>query len=684
MSNTTIQIKRSTSNAAPLLNPGELAYTTNGQVLFVGSPAGTNTANVIAIGGQRTPGTLTANQALVANSSSWIDAIQTSKLIVGTTGATINVTSISTDGSISGANNANNVLLTAAAVKDYVDNNSAATLGGLNDVDTSTASNNDILVYDAASGKWEDHTIGGTANEVEVTFTGQDITIGLPDNVTIGANLTVTTHLSTNTAAITSTTASSNTTTGALTVAGGLGVAGKINAAEVAVGNTTSYTSINATSVGVVDVLATGTVNASVLSVGGWVIANNSGVFTSGVVNADIVQVGTNFKANTTEVVINTLTSISNNVNITGTANVATGINVGSNLVITTSSITIGNSTTNSYITASSVVLDGSLEAGNTTINGSANVSGPFAAGDTTITGNASVTNVFSIGANVVLTPSSITVGNSTVNTYITSSSIAVDGTLGAGNTTVDGTLTITGNTSVNGSIVPVSNNTFDLGSTNYHFANVYANTVVALKGNFSQDVTISGNLTVNGTTTTINVASVQVTDPLIQLGTNNEVSDTVDLGFVGHYSDDAGVSLRHAGLFRDASDGRFKLFDNLIQPTIDDGSATTVDTANASFRIASVEAYLFSGGLVSNSTTVAITANSTINVAIIANTLTLSTDLEVAHGGTGKSTHSNNYVLLGNTAGPLGEVGSSTEGHVLQINSSGAPTFAMLDGGTF
>lgn len=587
MANTTIQIKRSTSNAAPLLNPGELAYTGNGDVLFIGSPAGSNTANIIAIAGQRNPGTLTANQALVANSSSWIDAIQTSKLIIGTTTETINVSSISTDGTISGANNANNVLLTAAAVKDYVDNNSAATLGGLNDVDTATAGNNDILVYDAAAGKWEDHTIGGTANEIEVNFTTHDITIGLPDNVTIGANLTVTDHLGTNTA----------------NIAGGLVVGG---------------------------------------------------------------------------------TTTTGNVNITGTANASVGVNVGANVVITTSSISIGNSTTNSYITASSVVLDGSLEAGNTVINGSANVSGPFAAGDTTITGNASVTNVFSIGANIVLTPSSLTIGNSTVNTYITSTSVAIDGTLGAGNTTVDGSLTITGDTSVNGNIIPVSNNTFDLGSANYHFANVYANNIVALNGNFSQDVIISGNLTINGTTTTINVASVQVTDPLIQLGTNNEVSDTVDLGFVGHYSDDAGVSLRHAGLFRDATDGAFKLFDNLIQPTIDDGTATTVDTANATFRIAALEAYLFSGGLVSNSTTVAITANNTVNVAIIANTLTLSTDLEVPYGGTGQSSFSNNYILVGNTAGPLGEVGSSTEGHVLQINSSGAPTFAMLDGGTF
>lgn len=69
-----IQIKRSTTNAAPTgLANGELAYTANGEVLFVGHPDGTSGS--IAIGGKRFPGTLTANQALVANSTSGIDKV---------------------------------------------------------------------------------------------------------------------------------------------------------------------------------------------------------------------------------------------------------------------------------------------------------------------------------------------------------------------------------------------------------------------------------------------------------------------------------------------------------------------------------------------------------------------------------------------------------------------------------
>ena len=67
-----IQIKRSTVTANPTsLANGELAFSANGDVLFVGS----NSA-VVPIAGKRTPGVLTANQALVANSSSAIFATE--------------------------------------------------------------------------------------------------------------------------------------------------------------------------------------------------------------------------------------------------------------------------------------------------------------------------------------------------------------------------------------------------------------------------------------------------------------------------------------------------------------------------------------------------------------------------------------------------------------------------------
>jgi hypothetical protein len=72
--------------------------------------------------------------------------------------------------------------------------------------------------------------------------------------------------------------------------------------------------------------------------------------------------------------------------------------------------------------------------------------------------------------------------------------------------------------------------------------------------------------------------------------------------------------------------------------------------------------------------------------IAISASAITSGT-LGVARGGTGASTFTVKGVIVSDsssTTGALGSLTSSTEGHVLQINASGAPAFAHLNGGTF
>lgn len=342
-------------------------------------------------------------------------------------------------------------------------------------------------------------------------------------------------------------------------------------------------------------------------------------------------------------------------------------------------------------------------------------------------------------------------------------------------------------------------------------------NTVVRTTGNQSitGDLSITGNLNiVGGNVVSVNVSTLVIDDPLLQLAANNESSDVVDIGFYGHYSDDGGTTKRHIGLFRDASaaDQRFILFQNLVQSGLDDGSSVTVNTAAASFATANLQANLIGGkvsGLISaiavgdggtgattfssgqllvgngtnalqslaNTGTAGTYANashvpvittdaygrvsSVVNTAIAisasqvtsgllavarggtnndtyttgamlqydgtkiatlanttytltgglaaSNTITsLTVDaygrvtaatgaaiaidtsqltsgtLGVARGGTGNTTFTTNHVLLGAGTSAITTVGSSTEGHVLQINSSGVPTFAHLSGGTF
>lgn len=77
------------------------------------------------------------------------------------------------------------------------------------------------------------------------------------------------------------------------------------------------------------------------------------------------------------------------------------------------------------------------------------------------------------------------------------------------------------------------------------------------------------------------------------------------------------------------------------------------------------------------------LTALSTTNVEIGTTQIT-SGILPVARGGLGVGTLTTNGVLLGQGTNGVTTASSSTEGHVLTINSSGVPTFSMLSGGTF
>jgi hypothetical protein len=71
--------------------------------------------------------------------------------------------------------------------------------------------------------------------------------------------------------------------------------------------------------------------------------------------------------------------------------------------------------------------------------------------------------------------------------------------------------------------------------------------------------------------------------------------------------------------------------------------------------------------------------------IAIDASQITGGT-LGVTRGGTGFASYTANGVIIGGvtTTSALTSVASSTEGHVLQISSSGVPTFAHLNGGSF
>jgi hypothetical protein len=167
--------------------------------------------------------------------------------------------------------------------------------------------------------------------------------------------------------------------------------------------------------------------------------------------------------------------------------------------------------------------------------------------------------------------------------------------------------------------------------------------------------LTVTGNLVVQGTTTTIDTTQLLVEDNLIRLATNNS-GDTTDFGLYGVYNDGAE---KYAGIVRDASDsGTFKLLEGITsEPT---GTAVTGGT------LAALDVGALSAGVTTLSS------------------LSLTTDLAVGDGGTGASSFTDNGIIYGNGSSALSVTAAGTEGQVLQAGASGVPEFGTLDGGSF
>ena len=172
--------------------------------------------------------------------------------------------------------------------------------------------------------------------------------------------------------------------------------------------------------------------------------------------------------------------------------------------------------------------------------------------------------------------------------------------------------------------------------------------TNISVDGN----ATITGNLTVNGTTTTVNSETVTLDDPLLTLGGDTAPTTDDDL--------DRGVEFRwHNGTA--AKLGFFGYDDSAQQFTF------IPDATNTSNVISGTAGAAKFGSL------------------------SLDTDLAVAHGGTGRSTFTSKGILYGNGTGGLQTTAvgtydsSNSVGQLLSVDSNGTPAWTnTLDGGTF
>ena len=278
-----------------------------------------------------------------------------------------------------------------------------------------------------------------------------------------------------------------------------------------------------------------------------------------------------------------------------------------------------------------------------------------------------------------------------TVNAFGAATDINIGtGGEGGGDTTIGHDLTVVGD--------------LDVGAGNF--------TVDATTGNAETagNMIIGGDLTVNGTTTSVNVDVLDVEDALIRLASGN-TSDSVDIGFIGRYNDGAD---KFAGVFRDATTNEFYIFSELVDTDLTDN---VIDRGDASFALAdvNVDTIKFTSqtfsltGDVAGQITISdfgTTAHS-MAVTIQANSVALGTDTTgayvatLAEGTAGQTdangTTSNGIVVTGsgsetaavtveiNIADTVGGIGTSTYNATnFDVSAGGVVTIDTIDGGTF
>ena len=334
----------------------------------------------------------------------------------------------------------------------------------------------------------------------------------------------------------------------------------------------------NITSLGTLTSLTvTNKVTAGQLQGDGGNISNIQGSNVSGTVSSAITAgtVTTNAQPNITSVgTLSSLTVSGNfttsNATVTGTLSVPTVTTTG-----TSGSITGANNVSSNYFTGNGYYLSSlvgsnvtgqvgnALIAGTVYTNAQPNITSVGTLTSLTVTGN--VTASYFIGNGSQLTGLPASYSNTNVAAYLPT----YTGNFSAGNVTVSGTLSVptvttTGGT---GSITGANNisSNYFTGSGQYLSSLVGAN-VTGQVGNslvsgtvytaaqpnitsvgtltgltVSGDATVSGNFTVGGTTSYINVTTLNVKDPIIEMGggTNGaplSTNDGKDRGSLLHY----------------------------------------------------------------------------------------------------------------------------------------------------
>lgn len=272
-----------------------------------------------------------------------------------------------------------------------------------------------------------------------------------------------------------------------------------------------------------------------------------------------------------------------------------------------------------------------------------------------------------------------------------------------AGNTTVGGTLGVTGVLSPTTHVDMPDNANVKLGTgddlklyhdgTNSYIENDTGALKIATETSgiavtvghttsevtFGDNVTVTGNLTVSGTTTTVNSTTVSIADPIFELGSSSS-DDNLDRGISMKYNS-SGAKTAFMGF--DDSDGKFVLIPDATDTnSVFTGSIgvlkSNIETGNTGLTVGGSTPFSDNGSgtlTLQNVDALDATTEATIEAAI--DTLSNLTSIGTISTGVWQGTP------IGTVYGGTGLNAVGTSGKILVSNGS-ALAYQDIDGGTF